>query len=147
MKCISLWQPWATLMAIGAKTIETRSWRTDHRGPLAIHAAKKWSGELHRIGISEPFFAALRKEYGLLGAAILGPQVMPFGAIVAVVDVTGCCSTAGLQNVSGDERAFGDYQANRFGWITDPTKLRRLDKPVPWKGSQGFFEVPDEVIK
>lgn len=30
---ISLWQPWATLMAIGAKTIETRSWSTRHRGP------------------------------------------------------------------------------------------------------------------
>ena len=32
MKCISLWNPWATLMALGVKTIETRSWGTDFRG-------------------------------------------------------------------------------------------------------------------
>lgn len=41
MKAITLWQPWASLVAVGAKTIETRSWSTKHRGPLAIHAAAK----------------------------------------------------------------------------------------------------------
>ena len=40
MKAISLWQPWASAIAIGEKTIETRSWWTPHRGALAIHAAK-----------------------------------------------------------------------------------------------------------
>ena len=40
MKAITLTQPWATLVAIGAKRIETRSWRTFYRGPLAIHAGK-----------------------------------------------------------------------------------------------------------
>ncbi len=41
MKAITLWQPWASLVAIGAKTIETRSWATSYRGPLAIHAAAR----------------------------------------------------------------------------------------------------------
>jgi len=36
MKAISLWQPWATLIALGLKTVETRSWRMDYRGPLVI---------------------------------------------------------------------------------------------------------------
>jgi activating signal cointegrator 1 len=48
MKAITLTQPWATLVAIGAKRIETRSWPTNYRGPLAIHAAKgfpKWAKE------------------------------------------------------------------------------------------------------
>lgn len=40
MKGLSLTQPWATLVAIGAKRIETRIWATSYRGPLAIHAAK-----------------------------------------------------------------------------------------------------------
>ncbi len=40
MPCLSLSQPWATLIAVGAKTMETRSWRTYYAGPLAIHAAK-----------------------------------------------------------------------------------------------------------
>jgi hypothetical protein len=41
MKAISLWQTWATPVAIGAKRFETRDWSTKHRGPIAIYAAKK----------------------------------------------------------------------------------------------------------
>lgn len=41
MKALSLWQPWATLIANGAKQIETRSWSTSYRGPILIHAAKR----------------------------------------------------------------------------------------------------------
>ena len=40
MRAISLHQPWATLVAIGAKKIETRHWATDYRGELLIHAAR-----------------------------------------------------------------------------------------------------------
>lgn len=39
MKVLTLHQPWASLVALGVKTIETRSWSTQYRGPLAIHAA------------------------------------------------------------------------------------------------------------
>jgi hypothetical protein len=38
MKCITLYNPPATLMAIGAKLIETRPKKWKHRGPVAIHA-------------------------------------------------------------------------------------------------------------
>ncbi len=41
MKAITIWQPWASLLACGAKQYETRSWATSYRGPIAIHAAKK----------------------------------------------------------------------------------------------------------
>lgn len=40
MKGITLWQPWASAIACGVKTHETRSWKTRFRGPIAIHAAK-----------------------------------------------------------------------------------------------------------
>lgn len=40
MKALTLHQPWATLVALGVKSIETRSWTTSHRGPIAIHAAR-----------------------------------------------------------------------------------------------------------
>lgn len=45
MKALTLYQPWAQLVALGVKSIETRSWSTSYRGPLAIHAAlttKPW---------------------------------------------------------------------------------------------------------
>lgn len=41
MKAITLHQPWASLIAVGAKRIETRSWSTRYRGPLAIHAGMR----------------------------------------------------------------------------------------------------------
>lgn len=44
MKALTVRQPWASLIACGAKTIETRSWRTSYRGWLAIHAGKTIDG-------------------------------------------------------------------------------------------------------
>jgi len=44
MKAISLWQPWASLIACGAKVFETRHWAPPREligQPIAIHAAKK----------------------------------------------------------------------------------------------------------
>ena len=41
MKALTLWQPWASLVALGHKRIETRCWSTKYRGDLAIHAAAK----------------------------------------------------------------------------------------------------------
>ncbi|NLE60710.1 MAG: ASCH domain-containing protein, partial [Planctomycetes bacterium] len=49
MKALSLWEPWASLMRCGAKTIETRSWYTSYRGPLLICGAKRWSDEQDAI--------------------------------------------------------------------------------------------------
>jgi hypothetical protein len=44
VKALTVRQPWASLIACGAKTIETRSWRTSYRGPIAIHAGKTIDG-------------------------------------------------------------------------------------------------------
>jgi hypothetical protein len=55
MKAISLWNPWAYAVPLGLKGVETRSWATNYRGPIAIHAA------LNRKGISGYSFT--RFEY------------------------------------------------------------------------------------
>jgi hypothetical protein len=59
MKCISLHQPWASLVVVGAKRYETRHWSTAVRGQILIHAAKKWNRDLVETANSDPFFAAL----------------------------------------------------------------------------------------
>lgn len=51
MKALSLRQPWASLIAEGRKTIETRTWHTHYRGPLAIHASARSHGDLPTGGI------------------------------------------------------------------------------------------------
>ncbi len=41
MKALSVKQPWASMIAQGTKTIETRTWATDYRGDLLIVSSKK----------------------------------------------------------------------------------------------------------
>jgi hypothetical protein len=41
MKAISIREPWASLIHSGKKTIETRTWKTNYRGPLLLCASKK----------------------------------------------------------------------------------------------------------
>lgn len=93
MKAITLTQPWATLVAIGAKRIETRSWATRYRGPLAIHAAKgierglklQVEGLHMRIGelvIERDYeYAARQETQARLDAALLAlntPEILDF---------------------------------------------------------------------
>lgn len=94
MKALSLTQPYATLVAIGAKQIETRSWSTSYRGPLAIHAAKgfpKWARDLC---FEEPFREELR------GAGIRRIADLPLGAVVGIVRLTSISTTDYLMDVS-----------------------------------------------
>lgn len=58
IKALTLYQPWATLIAIGAKKIETRSWDTKYRGPLAIHASK--NEKFMKLSFLDPFFKVLK---------------------------------------------------------------------------------------
>lgn len=60
MKALTLHQPWASLIATGAKTLETRSWPTRYRGPLAIHAAKTAVGGAVGDYYVEPWFDDVR---------------------------------------------------------------------------------------
>ena len=41
MKALSIKQPWANMIAAGEKSIETRTWATDYRGPLLIVSSKQ----------------------------------------------------------------------------------------------------------
>ncbi len=143
MKCISLWQPWATLMVIGAKRNETRSWPTSHRGIVAIHAAKKWTRELAHMCRTDPFWEALADECNVPACYVSG-SALPFGAIVGTVEIIGCKQITEENRPSGNERAFGDYTPGRFGWQTrNPV---RFAEPIPFRGAQGFFEVPDSLL-
>lgn len=90
MKAITLYQPWATLIAIGAKTVETRSWSTTYRGPLAIHAAKR-RAEHEKIGewYIEPAWitvdGALDGMAKMSHAAFRVP--LPLGTVVATCEL------------------------------------------------------------
>lgn len=155
MKALSLWQPWATAIALGSKRIETRSWKTDYRGPLAIHAAKRcvkkemndlcfegeWIGALHLE--SEVFPGEHRIDLDRF-------LLMPFGSIVAICRLVDCKETEEIDGIEdlrgGDHQSFrwceedlGDFSPGRFGWILED--IRQLVNPISYRGQQGLFDV------
>lgn len=146
MKGMSLWQPWATLVAIGAKSIETRSWSTPYRGWLAIHATKTDPAEARDFART-PLVQRTLSERGFM-------QDLPRGAIVAVANLhrVGRISrrqngvyVAGLDlSLSEEEVAFGDYADGRFGWSL--TNVRALPEPIPCRGAQSLWDVPADVV-
>lgn len=136
MKILTLWQPWATLMAIEAKTFETRHWPTKYRGPLGIHAGAMVDKEA--ILIPE-----IQAALGAAGYTKV--EELPTKAVLCVVDVLACYSTN--ENHHPDimarierERAFGNYSYDRFAWATQMVK--RFKMPIPARGAQGLFELP-----
>lgn len=149
MKALSLWQPWATLVAIEAKGLETRSWSTNYRGRLAIHAAKKWTHELSDLCDQPPFLGALDAALPQLetDAVAMSPKaarLLPLGCIVATADLTDCIAIT-LRNAPDEpEYSFGDYRPGRFMWRLE--NVRRLPTPIPCRGAQGLFNVPADVL-
>lgn len=153
VKALSLWEPWASLMAFGVKTVETRHWSTRHRGPLLVHAAKRWTREqesmLDEADVQHalsPLISEHPTHRGHMG--VVKPYHLPLGRAVCLVKMTGCVSTNEI--FSGDLRAtveaeddFGDYSEDRFAWVT--TGAHRLSRPLAVTGHQGLFdvEVPD----
>lgn len=142
MKAISLWQPWASAIALGVKCIETRGWRTNHVGPIAICAAQHRAPELRDI------FEDLLDEHddarwAFADALDTVYDTLPFGRVVAVADLTRCVPVAELGDISEMERAFGNYADGRFGWVFG--QITRLREPVPVSGRQQLFNLPAAV--
>ena len=143
LRALSLTQPWASLVAQGAKRIETRSWATPYRGWIAIHAAKAFPRECQRLLEVEPFLTALNCP----------PDELRRGAILAVVRLRGCFQCGKDQGGHGvpglvlppvaPELSFGDYSPGRYAWVFDD--LRPLGRPIPCKGALGGWRLPAEV--
>ena len=148
IKALPLWQPWATLVAIGAKRVETRAYppgriglRTGQR--IAIHATKTTKDPDTRQPLSEwcdewPF-----TEY------VPDWNALPLGAVVAVVTLARAAmihedTASQLERDNPHEHAFGLYRPGRWAWVLH--NVHQLSAPVPFKGSQGTFDVPLSLL-
>ena len=154
MKAVTLTAPYGTLIAIAAtrpelgKRIETRSWATAYRGPLAIHQAKG----LGPVGGKQGLMELCRRDPfrpTLLAAGYLGTPALPLGAIVATCELVDCVfigyewpqnqlvSQRSRHILTDQERAFGDYTPGRYAWLL--TNIRALPEPIPCKGALGLW--------
>lgn len=161
MKAITIWQPWASLLACGGKRFETRSWATSYRGPIAIHASKKnvFSAlRLIPIPISNVMKMTLRSEW----------EELPTGAVIATANLIGCheigrinaieasffaeipyvtspqktgcwdCNRPGTWiDATKQEEIFGDWTPGRYAWEFSNMKMMT---PIPVSGRQGLWE-------
>lgn len=121
MKALTICQPYAHLIMLGKKRVENRTWSTNYRGRLAIHAGKsrEWMDEDDL------------KVY---------PD-MAFGAVVGTAKLVDCVL---YSSVGKNDRVWAwmlDH-AHAFGpwcWVLEDVK--RLERPLTWRGAQGLWEI------
>ena len=152
LRALSLTQPWASLVALGAKRIETRSWATAYRGPLAIHASWHFPPHARRLCEEEPFLR-------LLEEAGLDEDTLPRRAVLGVCRLLGCHLITELEAqriahlgageelhlgvrfgaavVTRVEAALGDFSARRYAWTLSEPRL--FSRPSPASGRLGVW--------
>lgn len=137
LPAVSVWQPWAELIARGIKRFETRSWwlpqdRVCLREHLAIHAAQKpWSQVIRGFGPG-----ALAEFEAACRGVGFEPNDRPRGCVVAVVQLLGQVRTESTVP-PGQEALWGDWRPGRWAWELE--LVERLEPPVPAKGGQKIW--------
>jgi activating signal cointegrator 1 len=140
MKALTLWQPWASLIAFGEKKVETRCWSTKFRGELAIHAAAKEPSDW--LGVSRfnnPFpnaiFAITKRHQWGEGYWPNAHHSVGLGAVLCIVRLLGIEQTENVrEELSEQELLFGNYEDGRYAWFME--LVERFEKPIPAKGNR-----------
>lgn len=164
MKAITIWQPWAQLIACGVKKFETRSWETSYRGPIAIHAAKKSAHEIFSEYIEHDTAQFILGELSKFD--FFFPKDLPHGCIVATADLVNCWHIVYNPGTDIDiakhipigaelnvprkhpdfhkyivpteqEMLIGDWTPGRYAWELENVKV--LEEPIPAKGNQRIW--------
>ena len=125
MKALSVRQPWAWLIVNGHKTVENRSWRTNHRGDLLIHVSQT----IEREAIKD----LQRANPDVLTKADLD-EMRITGVVLGVVDVVDCTLTP------TDDDDVSWHEPGQWAWVLRNPRL--LVEPIPAKGKLKLFDVP-----
>ena len=139
MDCISIHQPWAAWIALGWKTIETRT-HDRFKGlvgeRIAIHATKKWDNHANRES------QRYRDEKGGCHNLSNKPYYQGFkGCILCTAFVK---EHRLLKTGDSVDALIDCTYSHLYGLILED--IKPLTLPIPWKGHQGIFHVPDEML-
>lgn len=143
-RALTIHQPWAWAIATELKPIENRSWPAWHRGPIAIHAGLTIQ---HDAPLPTQRAADAYRQLG--GDTALWdirepapPNANPLltrGAIIAIARLTGVCE-------AGHGCGCGPWAVpGQTHWQL--THVRPLARPVPCRGAQGLWTVPDAIAQ
>ena len=119
MNVITVHQPFAFDILTGSKIYETRSWKTNIRGKIAIHASKNKT--------------YVKKLYGENSI-----DNFTYGAIIGTTNLIDCIPVEKIRStLSLEEFLNGDYSDGRYAWKTKNPRL--FLEPVYIKGKQGWW--------
>ncbi|KAH8933820.1 hypothetical protein BDL97_18G049600 [Sphagnum fallax] len=138
--CITLHQPWASLLVHGIKRIEGRSWPAPVRGRVWIHAAAKVP-EPETIQAMEHFY---REIYAVDGVTdVVFPEFYPTSVLLGCVNVVGCVSLPELANWKSLPEGVRLEGQTQFCWLCeDPQKLVI---PLEMRGWQGVYNLQRKI--
>jgi activating signal cointegrator 1 len=156
MKALTLWQPWATLVAMEVKHIETRCWKTDFRGEIAIHSAAKlppkWLGASSR---TDPFRDELADVFGVRRDRDDRPgkrvddilRALPYGKVLCIIRLVGIQETSAMlrDELATRERLFGNYEDGRYAWHLEMVDV--FEPPIPAKGNRMLWNWSQEMAQ
>ena len=134
MKVLSLTEPFATLIKNGIKTIETRSWKTNYRGRLYIHASS--------TKISQDTL----KRQKLM--SLVNDLPFHFGYIICECELVDCIymTEEYVENMKKNhpqEYLCGEYKAGRYAWILK--NIKPLSNPIKAKGNLNIWNFYNET--
>jgi hypothetical protein len=151
MKAVTLYVPHALLIPYGWKEVETRDWYTGYRGPLAIHAAKRYTPE-EVADVARMQEITRKIDTGDTRMHTWGAVVRPsLGCIVATCVLEACLPTSLVEYKAKQlkryfepklgwavERQMGNYETGRWAWILRDVVPWRM--PVPARGQRKLWD-------
>ena len=134
MKALSVRAPWWWFILHGGKDIENRDWHTNFRGTVYLHASKWFS--LGEVGDDSSTAIRMAKEDGWQGKAEVTFRQMRDcgGCLVGKIDIVGCTTWSDSPWFMG-----------KYGFMLENPVV--FERPIPFKGALGFFDVPDDIEK
>ena len=124
MKVLSIKEPFATLIKDGVKIYETRSWKTNYRGEIYIHAS---------LSLSKSERVESANKY-------LKSEIKP-GFILCKCELVDCIPMTdefiNYINEETSEYDYGLYSEGRYAWKLKVLEI--LDEPIPAKGKLGIW--------
>ncbi|XAR57418.1 hypothetical protein NMG60_11025553 [Bertholletia excelsa] len=140
--CLTLHQPWASLLVHGIKRVEGRSWPASIRGRLWIHASSKVP-DPDTIKAMEDFY---REIYALNGITDLKfPENYPISRLLGCVEVVGCVTCEELvcwEDLPESVRLEGQTD---YCWLCE--QPQKLIIPFEMRGFQGIYNLEKKIYE
>lgn len=138
--CLTMHQPWASLLVHGIKRIEGRSWPSPIRGRLWIHAAGKIPDDA-TIKAMEDFYRQIYAVDGVFD--IKFPEHYPVSRLIGCVDIVGCVKGEELESWAAVPPGVRLEALTSFCWLCE--KPQKLLVPFEMRGYQGVYNLEKKI--